>query len=363
MKIVTKLQQSCHILVTTWRYFCFRNVNQKLFTMKKIFLSLTVLFAISNLLSAQTTGTSTDTFKPSGKPIVTIFNDFAYNTSNSKSNAAFELSRAYFGYGYNFSQNFSGKIVFDVANSAGLNPSAFTAFLKNAFVEYSDRLLTVDMGMIGTSMFSLQEGIWGKRYLAKTFQDQYGFGSSADLGVSAKLQLAPQVSIDAQLLNGEGFQKVQADSTLKVAAGLTVKPVTNLVARVYVDYMKKNVAQKSFNAFLAYTGENLTLGAEYDMQVGNKMIADHNFSGISLHATYKTSKSMTIFARFDDLTSKKIGSSTSGWDTADGQLYMAGLEFFPVKGVQVSPNIRYSKPSLSSLHSTTSFDVNVGLNF
>ncbi len=344
MKIVTKLQQFCHILVTTWRYFCFRNVNQKLFTMKKIFLSLTVLFAISNLLSAQTTGTSTDTFKPSGKPIVTIFNDFAYNTSNSKSNAAFELSRAYFGYGYNFSQNFSGKIVFDVANSAGLNPSAFTAFLKNAFVEYSDRLLTVDMGMIGTSMFSLQEGIWGKRYLAKTFQDQYGFGSSADLGVSAKLQLAPQVSIDAQLLNGEGFQKVQADSTLKVAAGLTVKPVTNLVARVYVDYMKKNVAQKSFNAFLAYTGENLTLGAEYDMQVGNKMIADHNFSGISLHATYKTSKSMTIFARFDDLTSKKIGSSTSGWDTADGQLYMAGLEFFPVKGVQVSPNIRYSKP-------------------
>ena len=331
--------------------------------LKKIVLSFLVLFAISNLLSAQTTGTTTETFKPSGKPIVTIFNDFAYNTSNGKSNAAFEISRAYFGYGYNFSQNFSGKIVFDVANQGGLNPSAFTAFLKNAFVEYSNPLLTVDMGMICTSMFSLQEAIWGKRYLALTLQDQYGFGSSADLGVSAKFQLAPQVSIDAQILNGEGYKKIQADSTLKVAAGITVKPVTNLIARVYVDYMKKNVAQKSFNAFIAYTGKNLTLGGEYDLQVGNQMIADHNFSGVSLYATYKTSKIMTIFARYQSLTSKKIGNSTSGWDTADGHFYIAGLEFFPVKGIQISPNIRYSKPTLSSLHSTTSFDLNIGLNF
>lgn len=318
---------------------------------------------MSNLLSAQTSSTSQSDFKPNGAPIVTIFSDFTSTTSNSKTNNAFDLSRAYFGYGYHFSKDFYGKVVFDIANSAGLSPSAFTAFLKNAFLEYSNPVVTVDMGMIGTSQFSLQESIWGKRFLAKTFQDQYGFGSSADLGAAVKVKFAPQVSLDVQLLNGEGYQKVQADSTFKVAAGLTVMPVKNLIARVYVDYMKKNVAQHSFNAFLAYTGKDFTLAGEYDMQNGNKMIQDHNFSGVSLHGTYNVDKNMAIFVRFDDLTSKKIGSATTGWDSSDGQTYMAGLVFMPAKGVQISPNFRYWNPSSSAMHSTTSLALNLGLSF
>ncbi|MGC9150651.1 MAG: hypothetical protein ACP5F6_02660 [Microbacter sp.] len=329
--------------------------------MKKVVLSFMLLMMV-NLLSAQTTGTPTDAFKPSGKPIVTIFTDFTSTTSNGKTNNAFELSRAYFGYGYHFSRNFYGKIVLDVANAPAVTTSSFTALLKNAFLEYANPMVSVDFGMICTSQFSLQEAVWGKRFLAKTLQDQYGFSSSADLGADVTFKLAPQVSFDVQWLNGEGYQKIQSDSTLKVAAGVTVKPIKNLVARVYVDYMKKNVAQKSFNAFLAYTGERITLGAEYDMQVGNKMIQDHNFSGISLYGTYNLENYMAIFVRFDDLTSKKIGSSTSGWNSCDGQTYMAGLVFSPVKGVQISPNCRYWHPSSDLNHGSTVFALNLGLN-
>jgi hypothetical protein len=337
--------------------------------MKKIFLSLIVLFVMSNLLSAQTTGNSDDAFKPSGKPIVTIFSDFANNMSNSKDNSAFEISRAYFGYGYNFSQNFSGKIIFDVANSAVAGTtspgvSAFTALLKNAYVEYSDKLVKVDLGMVGENMFSLQESIWGKRYLYKSFQDQNGFGNSADLGATLKLQFTPQIGMDFGVFNGEGYKKVQADSTLQVAAGLTVQPIKNLYARVYIDYMDHNVAQHSFNAFLAYKSSTATLAAEYNVQDGHAMVADHNFSGLSLYGTYQTSKIVSVFARFDDLTSKKIGTATTGWNAAnDGQTYIAGIEFMPVKGVQISPNFRYMNPALSTKHSTTSIDLNLGLNF
>lgn len=317
---------------------------------------------MSDLLFAQASLSQSE-FKPNGAPIVTIFTDFTSTTSNSKSNNAFDVTRAYLGYGYHFSKNFYGKIVLDVANTPGITPSSFTSLLKNAFLEYSNPVVSVDMGMICTSQFSLQEYIWGKRFLAKTLQDQYGFSSSADLGADVTVKVTPQVAFDFQVLNGEGYQKVQSDSTLKVAVGLTAKPIKNLVARLYVDYMKKNVAQKSFNAFLAYTGERFTLGAEYDLQDGNKMILNHNFSGISLYGTYNMDRFMAIFVRFDNLTSKKIGSSTTGWNSCDGQTYMTGLVFTPVKGVQISPNVRYWHPSSDLNHGSTSFVLNLGLNF
>lgn len=332
--------------------------------MKKILISAISLVFFSMSMMAQNASNDQENFKPNGKPLVTIFSDFKYSFQNAKSNPAFELSRSYFGYIYNFSPNFSSKVVFDIANSGGLNPSAFTAFVKNAYVEYGDQFIKVNMGMVGTNMFSLQESTWGKRYLLKSFQDLNGFSSSADLGASVKLQFTPQISLDAQLLNGEGYTKVQADSTVKVAVGLTVEPVKHLIARVYADYMKKNVAQTSFNAFLGYVGDKVTVAGEYNTQSGHGMVMDQNYSGVSFWGTYKTSKVMSVFARYDNLSSNTLTGKTTAWNASkDGQLYTAGLEFFPVKGIAISPNFQYLQPNLATLKSTTNILVNVGISF
>ena len=349
--------------------------------MKKNYLSLIVLLGMSCLLSAQTVEVTTqpvvDTFKPSGKPIVTVFSDFTNVNSNNLSNNAFEITRAYFGYGYNFSQDFSGKIVFDIANTKDLSPSAFTAFLKNAYAEYSHGILKADFGLVGENMFDLQESVWGKRYIYKSFQDQYGFGSSADLGAKVKLQFIPEVSLDVEVLNGEGYKKVQADSTFEFAAGLTVQPIKNLFARVYYDYTANQsyatakVAQNSFNVFVGYKGEAGTLAAEYNLQNGNKFVKGGNWSGYSIYGTLPLMKKLNVFARFDDLMSDKIGVSTIGWNSTksgtDGQVYMAGVEFIPVKGIQISPNFRYANPSsdasTAGAHSVSTINVNVGMSF
>lgn len=91
--------------------------------MKKNLTSAFLLIFISSGIFAQKSENVQNSFTPNGKPIVTVFTDFANTTSNGKSNNAFEVSRAYFGYGYNFSSDFSGKVLFDIANSGGLNPS------------------------------------------------------------------------------------------------------------------------------------------------------------------------------------------------------------------------------------------------
>ncbi len=328
--------------------------------MKKLLISALSLLMISLNGYSQKSDDGSN-FKPNGKPLVTIFSDFRYSVQDGKTNPAFEISRAYFGYQYNFSPNFSTKVVFDVTstnNASSTFPSAYSAYVKNAFGEYSNKMIKVDFGMIGTNMFNLQESMWGKRYLLKSFQDLNGYGSSADLGVGMKLQLAPQFSLDAQIVNGEGYQKVQSDSAVKVSLGMTVEPVKHLLVRVYGDYMKKNDSQTTFNAMLAYNSDKLTVAGEYNYQKGNKMTKDHDLNGLSFWGTYKTCHTMSIFARFDNLTSK------DDWNAAkDGQLYSAGLEFFPVKGMAIAPNFQISNPKKDGIKSTSNFLVNFNFSF
>lgn|SRR5574344_953329 len=328
--------------------------------MKKFFISVVSLMMVGLNGYAQET---TTTFKPSGKPVVTIFSDFRANVYDGKTNPAFEISRAYFGYVYNFSPNFSTKVLLDVSNKDGLQPSSYTAYIKNAFGEYSKDGLKIDFGMIGTNIFNLQESLWGKRYLLKSFQDLNGYGSSADLGLGIKYQFTPEFSADAQVVNGEGYQKVQNDSAVKVSLGLTYQPIKNLYVRVYGDYLKKKEAQTTFNAMVAYKDDKLTLAGELDLQSGHGKVKDHNLTGMSFWGAYKASSNLAVFGRFDNLSSKKLNGAAEGWNSGegagrDGNLYAVGLEYLPVKGVSISPNVQISDPKASGCKTTTSYLVN-----
>lgn len=320
--------------------------------MKRIFISVMgILIAVSGM--AQETKT---TFKPSGSPIVTVFTDFRVQSTDGKTNTAFEISRAYLGYAYNFSPYFSAKAVMDVTDkNNGYQGSAYTAYIKNAYGEYSRNGLIVDFGLIGTNTFNLQESLWGKRYLLKSFQDLNGYASSADLGLGIKYQIIPELSVDAQVVNGEGYKSVQSDSAVKVSAGITYQPIKKLYMRVYGDYQKKQQAQTTFNAMIAYKDDKFTVGGEYNLQTGHNKVKDHNLSGLSFWGTYNPCKKFAVFARYDNLTSKKINGATDGWNSTDGNLYAAGLEILPAKGIAISPNVQISDPSKSGSKTSTSY--------
>ena len=88
-----------------------------------------------------------------------------------------EINRAYLGYKYNMSENFSGKINVDVGDPdvsigdtlKGKTNSHYTAFLKNAYATYKYGKLTVDAGMIPINQFLLSDDIWAHRYIMKPF--------------------------------------------------------------------------------------------------------------------------------------------------------------------------------------------------
>lgn len=326
--------------------------------MKRLKLSLITLLILATGLNAQESNTES-VFTPSGKPTVKIFTNAHSTFIDGVNTSAFEVQRAYFGYKYNFSENFSTKITLDVGDP-GLGKLQMTAYLKNAALVYKKNNFTANFGLIGLYGFKLQEKHWGYRYLYKSFQDEHKFGSSADLGASFSYKFSDFISADAMILNGEGYKNLQSDNTYKGALGVTLTPVKNLNIRAYYDLMSTDVDQQTMAFFAGYEADKFKVGAEYNIQSNNKMLEDHDLTGISIYTTVNAGKKFNVFARLDNLSSNKLEGDTDPWNISkNGQAYILGVEYKPTKGVKISPNYQ----GWSSNVEDSAFESSIYLSF
>lgn len=328
--------------------------------MKKIIV-LTLL--MQSILTAGTGQEKTTEFQPGGKPLALIFTNFHTTFIENNTLPAFEITRAYLGYEYDFSPLWYGKVVLDVGNP-GVGKHQIAAFLKNAYFEYTKSRFSASFGMISTTQFKVSEKIWGNRYIEKSFQDAYAFNSSADIGFNIDYQFADFISADFSVINGEGYKKIQGDSLLRPGAGITLNPVKKLTARLFADYNGKDVKQQSLATFLAYTGKKLVAGAEYNYQWNTDMAEGHDMYGTSLYLIYKSSDKLKIFGRYDDLNSSTLPGEDQPWQVNnDGRLFMAGLEYSPLKGVKLAPNYRIWSPENETQPNENSVYLNCEVKF
>lgn len=298
---------------------------------------LITFFAVMLLFSSSFAQDKTETFKPTGKPFVKVFTNFHSTFTDGKNHNAFDVTRGYLGYGFKLSEKFSGKVTLDIGDP-GVGKLQLTAYLKHAYFQYKSGRFTTMFGMIGTNQFALQEKQWGNRYLFKSFQDEYKFGPSADLGIFASYQFHEVISADVTIANGEGYKILEIDSVLNYSLGVTITPLKGLKLRGYFDIMGQDSAQQTLSFFAGYSRSNFDIGAEYNLQKNHQRIDKHDFSGMSFYGSYQF-KVVKIFARYDRLSSDKIGSATDPWNyKKDGQEIIAGFEFVPVKHIKISPN-------------------------
>lgn len=302
-------------------------------------------------------------FQPSGKVFMKVFSNFNTTISDGTSNSAFAIKRAYFGYEYNLSKNFYGKLNIDVADP-GVGKLQMTAFLKNAYIKYHTEKLSVEFGLIATTSFKTMEGWWGNRYIEKTFQDVYKFNASADLGASAKYKVTDWISADLIVANGEGYKSLQADNQFRTGLGVTLNPVKNIYLRGYYDMMGSTDPQTTASVATAYKTKTFTAVAEYNLQNNIGNTSGKEFSGYSVYANYVATKKIKVFARYDRLTSNTLSGETANWNASkDGSLVLAGLEYSPVKGVKFAPNFRLWSPADAATANTTSFFLNCEIKF
>jgi len=295
-----------------------------------------------------------EAFKPYGKPILRIYTNYHSTWTGGEVNKVFEIQRAYLGYQHQFSKTLSGQLILDVGDPS-FGTLKMTAYLKNAYMQYKKDRLTAMIGMIGLYQYKLQEDLWGGRYFYKSFMDEHKFGPSADLGAFIKYDIHKLVSVDFTIANGEGYKTIESDSILKYSVGATVRPIKGLDVRASYDYMGKESPQQTLAMYVGYSVNNFRVGAEYNYQLNHKMNAAEDLSGISVYGSYKMEK-IRIIGRFDQLSSPRIGTETDPWNYAkDGQLFIAGVEFNPVKGILITPHYEGWLPADGSSISNSAY--------
>ena len=281
--------------------------------------------------------------EPKGKAIVQVMANFHTGFGADNENRGFELERSYFGYEYNFGNGLSAKAVMDIGKSSSVDDYQRIAYVKNAMVSWKKGGLTLNGGLISTTQFNFQEKFWGYRYIMKSFQDQYKFGSSADLGISVAYKFADWISADAIIVNGEGYKKIQKIDGFNYGLGVTLTPVKGFQIRLYGGLNESGDKSKrcigNLAVFAGYKHDKFTIGAEYNHMWNAGYTNDADQYGYSVFVSVKVAKFADIYARFDDLY------SNDDWNIAkDEAAAILGAQFKLGKYVKIAPNFRMSMP-------------------
>ena len=300
--------------------------------------------------------------EPKGKAIVQVFGNFHSGFGETNNDRGFELERSYLGYEYKLNNSLSVKGVMDIGKSSDVSDYQRIAYIKNAMVSWKKGDFTLNGGLISTTQFNFQEKFWGYRYIMKSFQDEYKFGSSADLGLSASYKFADWVSADAIIVNGEGYKKIQKNDGLNYGLGLTLTPVKGFQVRLYGGLNESGQDGKSdvvnMAAFAGYKCDRFTIGAEYNHMLNASNTKGNDQFGYSAFASVKVAKNADIYARFDDLYSK------NDWNISkDEQAAIIGAQFKLGKYVKVAPNFRMSMPKADGAKNEYSAYVNCYFGF
>ncbi len=300
--------------------------------------------------------------EPRGTAIIQVFGNFHAGFGSQKDDRGFELDRSYLGYEYRLTNELTAKAVMDIGKSKSVDDYHRIAYIKNAMVSWKRGNFTLNGGLISTTQFNFQEKFWGYRYIMKSFQDQYKFGNSADLGISVAYKFADWVSADAIIVNGEGYKKVQVNDGLNYGLGVTLTPVKGFQIRLYGSLNESGVEGKANSvnmaAFAGYKNKTFTIGAEYNQMFNASYTEDNDQFGYSVFGSVKVAKYAELYARFDDLY------SNNDWNIAkDERAAILGAQFKLGKYVKIAPNFRMSMPKADGAKNACSAYINCYFGF
>lgn len=335
--------------------------------MKKFLFNALVIIIMSfipGLLLAMSPEADTTVFVPSGKPILRVFADFTTPIGESSSKTSFEVRRAYLGYDYALDKNWSMKIVLDIGSPNDDSPYSLLkryAYFKNAALTYHKGNIVINAGIIDLYNVDLPESLWGYRYVYKSFMDEYKFTPRADIGVNALWKIKPYLSVDAMVMNGEGYDQLQNDNTYKTSFGLTVRPLKWLVSRAYTEYSHKKTNETLVSLLLGIDlNKKYAAGFEYNYRFQEKFVEDHDRFGYSVYGRFAIGKKFGVFARYDWVSSGKTGNLDRPWNLAkDGSAMLFGAEYAPISKVRLSLNYQDWYPAAANVDNRRSIFLNL----
>jgi hypothetical protein len=303
-------------------------------------------------------------FKVTGEPILRVFANYHMQIDHESGNSAFEVERAYIGYDADIHPRFSIKINLDIGSPDDVSDYSRIrryAYFKNAALTYKANWFSTSFGLIDMLHFKLQEDFWGHRYIERSFADRFRFGPSADLGWNLVLYPLKSISFDLCFSNGEGYNNLQRDNTLKLGVGTIVKPLKGLSIRLYGDIMEKSVVEATFAGFIGYRYKELfKIGADYNHKFNESYQEGYQRYGYSVYGSYYFLDNFEVFARYDWIVSNIPENEDFPWNLEDdGSSILAGLQYQPIQQIKISLNYRDWYPYAANLENETYLYLNL----
>ena len=328
---------------------------------KKILPVAYAAFFFSLILNGQTVDQK-------GKPIAEIFTDFHLNLNDTSKTTGFGLNRAYLGYNFTPEEHLSGTIIVNIGKPEDLAPGSVAkryGYFREASISYSTENLKISLGITGTRLFDFQQKFWGKRYLANTYQSLNGYGFVADLGIAADYRINDILKADLTIMNGEGYNNIDIDNSIRTTIGLNITPDTHFAIRLYGDITRvKEVWQPMFIGFVGYKNETVTIGAEVTYKSNLDTIAGHHAWGISGTAAMSVAKNTEVFARYDFSTSRVPSDEVMPWNyKRDGVFLITGIQYSFTPNIKIALDYQGVHPYYSSRQVTETLLLNALFRF
>jgi hypothetical protein len=264
-----------------------------------------------------------------------IFTDFhAYDKSDTSmsSRTGFGLTRAFVGYNFVTDRNFSATVILNFASPTDLAPGSKErryAYFREASVTWTNEKLTLACGMTTTRALIFQQKFYNKRYITDNFLAYNGYYTVADLGFTADYIINEVLKVDFTLMNGEGYNNLHIDNSIRSSFGINIIPVKNGVVRLYADFDRpQGVWQQLYIGFLGYKTESLMIGGEAVYKTNHDLIPGHDSWGFTVTGSVKTSEKTEVFGRYDYNNSSTVSEINQPWNyQADRKFFVAGLQY------------------------------------
>jgi len=286
---------------------------------------------------------------PSGKPIAKIFADYRNQLNGEGSFRGFGVSRAFIGYSYKTDNRLSAQILLDIG--APLRNEEVTyrryAFIRNAFISYKMEKLTLTAGITDGRGHVEPLAFWGKRYIANTFLLINRYMDVADIGIIADYSISSTVTVNVQLMNGEGYTNIQNDSTILYGAGITIKPAGGFVLRFFGDTYSNGLDRKNtFSSFAGFKHTKFAIGAEFNYKTDFDWTDSHNVYGFSVLSSFYLNDHFELYARYDKSSSVIIEGEQDPWNILnDGSLLISGIQYTYSKHLRLAISYQGWSPS------------------
>jgi hypothetical protein len=249
-----------------------------------------------------------------------------------------QIRRLYLQVDNDLSYRFSTRFRVEADSKSLGSDGKIGVFVKGAYLRWRSIVPRGDaaMGMIATPTFGDAEDFWQYRSVEKTITDFRGLASSADLGLS----LTGFADEDhhagyAVMIGDDSGQKPETNRQKRAYLALPLR-WSDLRFEPYADYevIAGGKDRALYKVFAGYERYKWAVGAEAFSQV------QHAPSG-----PFKEPRGVSVFVRTTPLTTLAGFARVDYWvpDTrtakrVDQVLWLAGLDYQPIRDVHVMPN-------------------------